>query len=129
MAPRTCLYAPACCGAGHRCGGTVDCSTRVLRGKPCQDTGASSHTVPYLHPDLCRAVQDDIHPRTELDQTHALTPLHGVPDCFGENDPAGEQAGDLLELKTMSFPFDGHNVLLVHVRRCRSHRIPESAFL
>ena len=66
---------------------------------------------PHFHLRVSR--EDHVRARAELDQPHPFAARQMIADLLGEDNPAGQQAGNLLEHHGARIALHGDNVLLV----------------
>src|SRR6266446_1023309 len=88
---------------------------------------SSLDAIAGLHLDCGFAIEQNIHARAKLDEPNPLAAGYPVSYFKIENDAARDHAGDLLEDYGTAFAFHGDDVLLVLLRRMRSHGVEELA--
>src|SRR6202158_5119418 len=89
--------------------------------------GSSLDVIARLHLDRGIAIEQNIHARAKLDEANPLAAGYPVFHFKIENDTARDQAGDLLEYYGTVLAFNGDDVLLVLLRRMRSHGVVKLA--
>ena len=89
----------------------------------CQNTGSALHAVSHFDLHVAAGVQQNVDPRTKLDQSHSLSAFHPIAYFFVEDDPARQQSCDLLEDYRLPVSFDGDRILLVVLGRGRVHGV------
>src|SRR5208337_3283166 len=97
--------------------------------QPGQERRSSLDAIAGLHLDGGIAIEQNINARAKLDEPNPLAAGHVVSHVTIENDTAGDEAGDLLEDYGTARAFHGDDVLLVLLRRIRSHSVEELAAL
>src|SRR5690348_9868659 len=94
---------------------SMRCFAGLLRfdAKNCQHRRAAFHIIPSFDLDGRRALQKNVHARTELHQSNTLAATHRITDLLREHDTTRQKTSDLLEHKRVAFAFHNNRVLLV----------------
>src|SRR5713101_3031636 len=100
---------------------------RLCNRQESQYCRSSLDAIAGLHLDGGIAIEQNIHARAKLDKPNPFAAGYPVSYFKIENDAARDQAGDLLEYYGTAFAFHGDDVLLVLLRRIRSHGVEELA--
>src|SRR5215471_7402992 len=74
-------------------------------------------------------VEQNIDARSKLDQTNPLPALHTIANLLCKNNPACQQASNLLKDHDLALALDRHDVLLILLSRGRIHGIDEPSLL
>ena len=98
---------------------------RSLSVQVGQHARSTFHAIPDFNFEGRGGVQQNIHARAEFDQANALSAFHSIADLLGEDDPARQKTGNLLEDHGLAIAFDGHHILLVLLGRRRIHGVDE----
>jgi len=81
----------------HGCAGGNRLLHRLRNRQYRQHRRSSPNPVAKFHLDCRVRIDQNIHARAKLDQSHTLAPGYAVSNLEIENDAARDQTGDLLE--------------------------------
>ena len=79
-------------------------------------TGTTFDMVTDFYVDVGGRVEQDVHTRSELDETHALASFQAVSYLGIKHDSPRQQARDLFKDNSLAVPFHGDDVLFVQIR-------------
>src|SRR5204863_4682871 len=102
-----------------------DCRKIGSRRHKRQDAASTFYTVSDLHLQTRGIVKKNIHSRTELDQSDALSAFYPIACFFREHNPTCQKPRDLLERYSLSCAFDFDNVLFIVFGGRQIHGVPE----